>query len=111
MRKLFVSLIILIIVGGVGFYFGWIQIQLPANTFGVIFTKTNGYEASVVRPGTFEWRWQRLLPTNLTLYTYTLAPQSTNVTVAGTLPGLSIVNSSREHPLFPISLRFRSFTC
>ncbi|HUX21608.1 MAG TPA: hypothetical protein VMW69_10255 [Spirochaetia bacterium] len=86
MRKFFVSLIILIIAGGVAFYFGWIQLQLPADTYGVIFTKTGGFEQQVVKPGTFVWRWQRLLPTNLTLYTFKLQPQQAKVFSEGTLP-------------------------
>ncbi len=90
MRKFFVSLVILIIAGGVAFYFGWIQLQLPADTYGVIFTKTNGFEQKVVKPGTFVWRWQRLLPTNLTLYTFKLAPQQTTVSSSGTLPSGSL---------------------
>lgn len=86
MRKFLLSLLLLIIVAGAAFYFGWIQLQLPANTYGVIFTKTNGYEQDVVKPGTFVWRWQRLLPTNLILYTYKLTPQETTLTSQGTLP-------------------------
>jgi len=86
MRKLLVSLLILIVAAGVAFYFGWIQLQLPADSYGVIFTKTNGFEHQVVKPGTFVWRWQRLLPTNLKLYTFKLTPQKTRVSSQGTLP-------------------------
>jgi hypothetical protein len=90
MRKFFVSLVILIIAGGTVFYFGWIQLQLPADTYGVIFTKTNGFEHTVIKPGTFVWRWQRLLPTNLTLYTYKLTPQQAEVSSEGTLPSAAL---------------------
>lgn len=86
MRKFLVSLLLVVIAAGVAFYFGWIQLQLPADTYGVIFTKTNGFEQNVVKPGTFVWRWQRLLPTNLTLFTYQLKPQETTLTSEGTLP-------------------------
>ena len=79
MRKFLVSLLLVVIAAGVAFYFGWIQLQLPADTYGVIFTKTNGFEQNVVKPGTFVWRWQRLLPTNLTLFTYQLKPQESEV--------------------------------
>lgn len=86
MRKFLFSLLLLIIAGGVAFYFGWIQLQLPADSYGVIFTKTDGFEHAVVKPGAFIWRWQRLLPSNLTLYTYELKPQETTLTMGGTLP-------------------------
>jgi hypothetical protein len=90
MRKFVVSFVILIIAAGVAFYFGWIQLQLPADTYGVIFTKTSGFEPTVVKPGAFVWRWQRLLPTNLTLYTFKLAPQQTEISSDGALPSGSL---------------------
>lgn len=86
MRKFVVSLVILIVAAGVAFYFGWVQLQLPADTYGVIFTKTSGFERTVVTPGTFVWRWQRLLPTNLTLYRFKLTPQHTQISSSGSLP-------------------------
>lgn len=86
MRKFVVSVLILVVAGGAAFYFGWIQLQLPPDSYGVIFTKTDGFEQAVVKPGGFVWRWQRLLPTNLTLYTYHLSPQETEISSQGTLP-------------------------
>lgn len=90
MRKFFVTLIFLIVAAGAAFYFGWVQFQLPADSYGVIFTKTGGFESNVVKPGSFVWRWQRLLPTNLTLYVYHLTPQHTQITSQGTLPSGSL---------------------
>jgi hypothetical protein len=86
MRKFFVSLIILILAAGAVFYFGWVQFKLPPNSYGVIFTKTHGWEKEIVRAGDFVWRWQRLLPTNLTLYVFSAAPHNTTVSATGSLP-------------------------
>lgn len=86
MRKFFVSLVVLVVAAGVAFYFGWVQFQLPADSYGVIFTKTGGFEQEVVKPGAFVWRWQRLLPTNLTLFVFHLSAQEDRITSEGTLP-------------------------
>ena len=86
MRKFFVSLIVLIVAGGVAFYFGWVQMQLPADSYGVIFTKTGGFERQVMKPGNFVWQWQRLLPTNLTLFVFHLSPETAQITSEGGLP-------------------------
>lgn len=86
MKKLIIALILLVIVGGVAFYFGWIQIHLPENTYAVIFTKTGGWDEEVTHPGTFVWRWERLIPTNLSMHKFTLEPYTARVSSKGTLP-------------------------
>lgn len=96
MKKLIVSLFVILVLGAVVFFFGWIQFQIPATGYGVIFSKTHGWEERVVKPGDFVWRWQRLLPTNVTLYTFELEPQSTRVDVSGELPSASVYSSVLE---------------
>jgi len=87
MKRLVAFLIVLLILAGVVFYFGWIQIHLNADDYAVIFTKTGGWENEVVRPGEFAWRWQRLIPTNLKLHIFPIVPHSSSATLRGTLPG------------------------
>lgn len=86
MRKLIVIVSILIILAGTVFYFGWIQIQLTENTYAVIFTKTGGWDETVTEPGKFVWRWERLLPTNLSMHKFTLTPHTARVSASGSLP-------------------------
>ena len=86
MKKFFITLLFLIIAGGVVFYFGWIQIQIPAEGYGVFFSKTNGYEDDVIQPGEFVWRWQRLIPTNVTIHVFQPEVKEHTVTVKGELP-------------------------
>jgi hypothetical protein len=96
MKKFLVSLLLLVIVGGVVFYFGWIQFELPPNIYGVVFTKTHGWEDSVVHPGDFEWRWQRLLPTNLKLYVFSAKPHTVNTETSGSLPSAELYSRQIE---------------
>lgn len=86
MRKLLIVLVILVLLGGAVFYFGWVQFQIPPNSYAVIFSKTGGWEPDPISAGTFTWRWERLLPTNLTLYVYPLEPQQIRVETEGDLP-------------------------
>jgi hypothetical protein len=86
MKKLVILILILVVLGATAFYFGWIQIRLPENTYAVIFTKTGGWDEAVVNPGKFVWRWERLIPTNLKMHTFALKPYTANVTASGSLP-------------------------
>ena len=86
MKAFFIILLVLIVAGGVVFYFGWVQIQLPPESYGVIFTKTSGYDPDVVRPGEFTWRWEKLIPTNFTLYRFDLRPRNVQISIRHELP-------------------------
>ena len=81
-----ITLILLLGIGGTGFYFGWIQIRIPEDTYGVIFTKLSGWDSRVVRPGEFRWEWQNLVPTNMTLHKFSLEPRQSELKLSGSLP-------------------------
>jgi hypothetical protein len=86
MKKFIISLIILIILSGVVFYFGWVQINVPPNHYGVVFTKTRGWDDELVIPGDFRWEVERLLPTNFKLYLFHLTPEEVQIKTEGSLP-------------------------
>ena len=93
MKKALVVLIVLLVAAAVVFYFGWVQIRLPADACAVIFTKTGGYDSRVTMPGTFSWRWERLLPGNLTVYRYSLAPYRSRVEIRQMLPSAELYSA------------------
>jgi hypothetical protein len=70
-----------------------VQIHLPAEHYAVVFTKTGGYDEEVIRPGEFSWRWERLIPTNMTLYTFDLHPRSEEISFQGSLPSADLYSS------------------
>lgn len=87
MKKIIFILIILIILSGVAFYFGWVQIHIPANSCAVIHTKTSGYDKTVTMSGEFSWRIEKLLPTNMTMYIFNTDPVIINLPeIKGSLP-------------------------
>jgi hypothetical protein len=86
MKKFLLVLIILLLIGGTGFYFGWIQLRIPENHYGVAFTKTSGYHEEVYEPGRFYWKIERLLPTNMQFHLFDLSPRNRTIELNGTLP-------------------------
>lgn len=86
MKKFLLLLIVLIALAGVVFYFGWIQYLIPDDGHGVVFSRSHGWEQEVVRPGTFEWRWQRLIPNNMTVHIFHTRPARVQIDASGTLP-------------------------
>ena len=65
MKKLFIILFILIIISAVIFFFGWIQLKIEKDSYGVIFTKTGGYHDKVLVSGNFAWSAAALIPKNV----------------------------------------------
>lgn len=103
MKKAIVWLIVLVVLAGAVFVVGWIQIRLPADTCAVIFTKTGGVSPRVALPGQFLWRWERLIPTNLTLHRYPLAPHRAEVEIRELLPSAELYSGILpEKPDFSI---------
>jgi hypothetical protein len=104
MKAFLIVLVILVILAGVVFYFGWVQIHLPPEHYAVVFTKTGGYDKEVIRPGEFSWRWERLIPTNMTLYKFDLHPRSKKISFQATLPSADLYSSTLpENPDFSYS--------
>jgi len=65
MKKFFIVFFLLIILGGVCFFFGWVQLEVPPGSYGVIISKTHGIDPEIVKVGEFRWLWYKLIPTNV----------------------------------------------
>jgi len=72
MKKFFTTLLVLIIIAGVGFMFGWAQFSVPPGKFGVVSSKSHGIDQKLVRPGEFRWIWYKLIPTNVKITVFSL---------------------------------------
>lgn len=82
------SLTFLILVGFSGFVFyrGWIQFSIPENHYALAFTKTGGYDPFLMKAGKFNWRWENLFPTNMTLHIFELPWKTSEFSISGILP-------------------------
>jgi hypothetical protein len=99
MKKFVISLIILIILGGVAFYFGWVKASVPAGEYGVIISKTHGVDTELIQDGKFRWLWYKLIPTNVTILTFKLKQQEGNISVSGQLPSAETYASFSGVPM------------
>ena len=93
-----ISILLLLGVAGYVFFAGWIQLLLPAETYAVLFSKTSGFEEEVLEPGRFVWRWQRALPTNVTLYIFDLSPHRATASVSGSMPSADLIQTMLPAP-------------
>jgi len=86
MRKFFVTLLILIILGGTGFFFGWAQLTVPPGAYGVVSSKTHGVDPRPIRSGEFRWIWYKLIPTNVEIQVFRLDSVNSSISIKNTLP-------------------------
>jgi hypothetical protein len=107
MKKIIVIMVLLLAAGGAVFHLGWVQMKLPANSVGVAFTKTRGWDAEPLPPGRFVWRWERLLPGNMALHVYPIETYSADISLSGGLPSGEVYALFMEgRPSFRYSIRF-----
>ena len=100
MKKFIIIFILLILGGGTVFFFGWVNLFVPAGSYGVMVSKTSGFDDTLLGPDSgFVWRWQNLIPTNLTIHIFDLKEQRFNLTSKGSLPQAEIL--SELSPLKP----------
>lgn len=86
MKKFSVFLIILVLLGGAGFFAGWVELALPLGSVGVLRSKSHGVAPAVVKPGGVHWVWYRLIPTNTELLSFKPEPVSGSLQLSGVLP-------------------------
>ncbi|MDR3115775.1 MAG: hypothetical protein LBU25_09685 [Treponema sp.] len=94
MRKFGVIGIILSIISGTAFFFGWVQLMVPPEAYGVLRSKTHGVDPRIIRAGEFRWVWYALIPTNTDIQVFTLDPVSRSLSLQDALP------SGKEYAAF-----------
>jgi hypothetical protein len=86
MKKFLFTLFILLVLGGVGFFFGWAQLKVPVGSYGVIRSKTHGVDPKIVQSGDFRWVWYKLIPTNVQTSVFQLKTYKFPVDYYNSLP-------------------------
>ncbi|MCH5291478.1 MAG: hypothetical protein J1D88_06990 [Treponema sp.] len=90
MRRFFANLIVLVVAAAAVFFVGWVQFAVKPGNCAVMVSKTGGVHEKPVLGGVFTWRWERLLPTNLSLRMFETAPYESRKTVSGELPSAEL---------------------
>jgi hypothetical protein len=86
MKKFFVFLMCLIILGGLAFFLGWAQLAVPPGSYGLMRSKTHGVDSRLIREGEFRWVWYKLIPTNVVIDLYRLDRVDHAFTFRNSLP-------------------------
>ena len=86
MKKFIITLFVLLILGGLGLFFGWASSGVPPDAYGLIYSKTHGLDTRLVKPGEFRWVWYKLIPTNTTTAVFRLNPVTHEFSTRDTLP-------------------------
>jgi hypothetical protein len=86
MKKFLGVLLILAILAALGLFFGWAQLGVPPDAYGLIRSKSYGLDTRLVKPGEFRWVWYKLIPTNTVTAVFRLNPVSHEFSAQGTLP-------------------------
>jgi hypothetical protein len=87
MKKLIIILLILIILGAVCFILGWMNLYVPADAFAVMVSKTGGYDDVLIQPDSkFIWRWENIIPSNMTLYVFKPDVYTSEIKANGSFP-------------------------
>jgi hypothetical protein len=86
MKKFIISLIILLIIAGAGFFAGWAQFKLSPLSYGVIISKIYGIDPTPVRSGEFRWLWYKLIPTNVQIMAFDIEQKEYPLHLNNSLP-------------------------
>jgi len=79
-------MLILIALGGVCFFIGWVQFSVPPGQYGVISSKTHGVDPDIVKSGEFRWIWYKLIPKNVKVAVFNLEHSKFPIDFHSTLP-------------------------
>jgi hypothetical protein len=93
MRKFITTLFIIIVFGGLGVFFGWAQMGVPPDAYGIIRSKSHGIDPHLVSPGEFRWVWYKLIPTNAQTVIFRLKPVTHVFSVRNTLPSGTVYSA------------------
>lgn len=94
--KIAITLLLIVGLAAAAFFVGWVELALPAGTYGVAFTRSGGWDTSAIAPGGVTWRWERLIPTNMTLHVFDLTPQTVQRRAAARLPSADLYASEAD---------------
>jgi len=92
------SFLIILAFAGFVFYMGWIQIRIPEGKYALVYTKTGGYDRTLIEPGQFVWRWENLFPGNLSLHFIDLVSMPGSLDISGYLPSGELYGTFIHEP-------------
>ncbi len=86
----FSKFLILLILGAIVFFAGYLQFHVKSGNYGVMVSRTSGIYEKPIVSGQFDWRWENLIPTNADIRVFNSLPYNSRQLVSGTLPSAEI---------------------
>lgn len=86
----FSKFLILLILGAIVFFAGYMQFHVKTGNYGVMVSRTGGVYEKPIVSGNFDWRWENLIPTNADIRVFNALPYNSRQLVSGTLPSAEI---------------------
>ncbi len=96
MKQVLASFIIILIAAAAIFLIGWVQFDIKPGECGVMVSKTSGTHEKALLPGSFAWRWEKLLPTNTNIHKFSMEPHTSVQSYTGSLPGSDLYSKMLE---------------
>ena len=90
MKRVLGSLVIILLAAAAVFLIGWVQFGIKPGECGVMVSKTSGTLEQPLLPGTFVWRWEKILPTNVSIHKFKMEPHKSVQSYSGSLPGADL---------------------
>jgi hypothetical protein len=84
MKKVLWIFVLLILIAGAAFYFGWVRIE--PETFGIAHSMVTGIIEYPLESGNIYWFWQKLIPKSFSVYVLNKEPYDLTVETSTALP-------------------------
>lgn len=91
--KFLFKIIILLAAAGTVFTAGWMNLFVAADEYAVMISKTSGINDEVISSDSFCWKWQHVIPTNVTLVSFKSENKTFRNTISGSLPSAQIFST------------------
>lgn len=85
MKKIILTIIVIIIAGGAAIYFGWISVD--PGCFAIAHSTITGTVDYPLESGRFYWLWQKLILGTFHIYTVQKKPERIKIEITQPLPG------------------------
>lgn len=105
-RKAMFFAVALLCAAGYVFYRGWVSLSVNVGECAVLSSRTGGVYPRPVINGEFLWRWEALIPKNVTLTSYSMAPRTVSSVISGSLPSAELYSMQvKGNPDFTYSFK------
>lgn len=86
----FLKFFILLIIGSIVFFAGYLQFHVKSGNYGVMISRTSGIYEKPIVSGEFDWRWENIIPTNADIRVFNSLPYNSRQLVSGILPSSEV---------------------